>query len=247
MKAETITTGRFGIADMRLRNRIIRQFSGGRIERLANASISSLQCLFMRTHKDHTLLRFIKQTRKELDGPLADEAFLLYSVAQAQTSVPGDYAEVGVYRGGSARIICEAKGEKRLHLFDTFTGLPEPSEKDGGVFRRGQYCCPRKEVERALRDFDNVVIYEGVFPQTVGGVYPIQNTTFSFVNLDVDLFDATSAALRFFYPRLNSVGILISHDYSVLPGVRTAFDEYFRDKREQVIELPTTQCMCVKP
>ena len=39
---------------------------------------------------------------------------------KATRKLSGDIAEVGVYRGGSAMIICEAKGNKKLHLFDTF-------------------------------------------------------------------------------------------------------------------------------
>ena len=42
--------------------------------------------------------------------------------------VSGDLAEVGVAEGGSATVICEAKKEKTVHLFDTFTGLPALGE-----------------------------------------------------------------------------------------------------------------------
>src|SRR5689334_9943153 len=49
-----------------------------------------------------------------------DEGYMIYSAVQRTSKVPGDVAEVGVFRGQSARIICEAKGEKVLHLFDTF-------------------------------------------------------------------------------------------------------------------------------
>jgi hypothetical protein len=41
-------------------------------------------------------------------------------------------------------------------------------------------------------------------------------------------------------------GMLISHDYSTVPGVKKAFDEYFADKPETVIELPTSQCLFIK-
>jgi hypothetical protein len=47
-------------------------------------------------------------------------------------------------------------------------------------------------------------------------------------------------------PRLVPGGILLSHDYSLLDGVRQAFAEFTADRREQVIELPMTQCMLVK-
>ena len=55
------------------------------------------------------------------------EAAQLYNAVRDTVKVPGDIAEVGVYRGGSAKLICEAKGHKKLHLFDTFEGLPDLS------------------------------------------------------------------------------------------------------------------------
>src|SRR5258708_2525201 len=48
---------------------------------------------------------------------LEEEAYQLYSCARNTTKVPGDIAEVGVYRGGSAKLISEVKGGKPLHLF----------------------------------------------------------------------------------------------------------------------------------
>jgi len=36
-------------------------------------------------------------------------------------------------------LICEAKGDIPLHLFDTFQGLPEPREADEGFFQPGWY------------------------------------------------------------------------------------------------------------
>ncbi len=39
---------------------------------------------------------------------------------------------------------------------------------------------------------------------------------------------------------------MLSHDYSILAGVRQAFAEFLADKPEDLIELPTTQCMVIK-
>lgn len=63
---------------------------------------------------------------------------------------------------------------------------------------------------------------------------------------DVDLYESTLACLAFFYPRLHAGSVLLSHDYSLLAGVRAAFDEFLADKPESLIELPTSQCMVVK-
>lgn len=47
-------------------------------------------------------------------------------------NIPGDLVECGVWRGGSALIIANASSgtNKKLHLFDTFEGMPAPTEKD---------------------------------------------------------------------------------------------------------------------
>ncbi len=39
---------------------------------------------------------------------------------------------------------------------------------------------------------------------------------------------------------------LVHHHVAFLAGVRRAVDEFFADKREKPIELPSTQCMVIK-
>src|SRR5665811_557353 len=72
--------------------------------------------------EDYSLIhRVIAETDMLL---FQDEAYQVLSCARATSKVPGDIAEVGVYRGGSARLICEVQGARGLYLFDTFEGLP---------------------------------------------------------------------------------------------------------------------------
>ena len=74
----------------------------------------------------------------------------------------------------------------------------------------------------------------------------LDDTRFCFVHLDVDLYSSTKQCLEYFFPRLVPGGILLSHDYSLLAGVRQAFTEFTTGRCEQVIELPTTQGMLVR-
>ena len=69
---------------------------------------------------------------------------------------------------------------------------------------------------------------------------------FSFVHMDVDLYESTKSCLDFFYPRMSRGGVIISHDYLGSIGVKTAFDEYFKDKPEPVLEVTDSQCLIVK-
>lgn len=171
-----------------------------------------------------------------------DEAYLLRCAVLCTAGIPGDVAEVGVYRGQSAKVICEAKGERTLHLFDTFEGLPDPSATDA-AFRKGQYECSEERVRDYLSSCSNLHFYKGRFPETGERV---KQKKFSFVHLDVDLYESTLASLRFFYPRMQRGAILISHDYVGVPPVRKAFDEYFSNSNQPVLELPGDQCLVVR-
>ncbi len=187
----------------------------------------------------------LKQIRYDTDLLLEDiEAYHLYMAARCTQKVPGDIAEVGVYRGGSAKIICSAKGDRNLHLFDTFEGLPRVDKIDEvWPFYEGKFAAPFDEVKKYLSDEPGVFFYKGIFPDTSG---PVKDLHFSMVNLDVDTYESTRQCLIFFYPRMSRGGIMISHDYINAPGVTKAFDEFFADKPEPVVETAGSQCFVVK-
>ena len=74
-----------------------------------------------------------------------DRKYLLWQlVTQCARAIPGDAAECGVYRGGSAYVLARALREAgtglKLHLFDSFSGMPETSQ----AARR----APRRRLQR---------------------------------------------------------------------------------------------------
>jgi O-methyltransferase len=191
------------------------------------------------------VMRMIKIIKSEREMLLGDnEAYQIFMAVRSTEKVPGDIAEVGTYKGASAKLICEAKGVKPLHLFDTFEGLPDLSSADDPAqFHRGQFSVSFNEVSEYLHEYRNVHLYKGLFPSTAGAV---TGSTFSFVHLDLDLYEATLEGIKFFYPRMSKGGIIISHDYTIAPGVRKAFNDYFQDKPEPIIEMSGSQCLIVK-
>ena len=224
--------------------RLQRLFGGGVFERMWLGTISTAQVFLLSRHKDPKVVQLVRQARRERRSLLtAYEAYMVYSLARAYHHLPGDMAEVGVFQGASAKLICEAKGDKPLHLFDTFEGLPKASEHDGAVHSEKQYACSLESVRSHLQAYENVHFYKGRFPDLAG---PLENTRFSFVHFDVDLYESTLACLEFFYPRMIVGGVMLSHDYSMLAGVREAVDEFLDSRPEKPIELPSTQCMIVK-
>jgi hypothetical protein len=196
------------------------------------------------------LVRKIKRDEQMLPGITIPEAFQIYYAVKSTERVPGDLAEVGVYTGGSARIICEARAHKALHLFDTFEGLPSVDPVDttpwnGHSFAKGQYRSSLDRVSAYLTEYADVHFYVGVFPETGDAV---RDRRFAFVHLDVDTFRSTLEALSFFYPRMSPGGIIISHDYASSKGVRTAFGSFLNDRMEPLVELSgnRNQCLMVK-
>jgi O-methyltransferase len=75
---------------------------------------------------------------------------------------------------------------------------------------------------------------------------PVEYKHFFFVHLDVGTYSSTLSCLEFFYQRMSRGGIVISHDYVTAKGVRKAFDEFFCDKPEPILEITGSQCLFMK-
>jgi len=192
-------------------------------------------------------LEAIVQTRRRTALLMNDAAALQIQICVAAARrLPGAMAEAGVLMGGSARLICEAKGRTPLHLFDVFETLQEagPADTDAEAVRAhfGAVHGQRLEVERLLADYPGVQLHPGLFPRSAHG---LEAMAFSFVHLDLDLPTGTRAGLEFFHPRLTPGGMLLGDDYDD-PGVRAVFADYFAARPDTVIGLPWGQVLVVK-
>ncbi|MGH7462337.1 MAG: TylF/MycF/NovP-related O-methyltransferase [Longimicrobiales bacterium] len=194
-------------------------------------------------------LQLVRATRAQVPLLVQDAAALtILACARAAASLGGSMAEAGVYRGGTARLMCEIKGTAALHLFDVFETLQanalsadsETSQEVRGHF--GSFHARQSDVAELLAPYSGVQIHAGYFPDSAR---PLENERFSFVHLDLDLERGTSDALEFFYPRLLPGGFLIGDDYNS-DGVRRAFRQYFGGYPGRVIGLPWAQALAVK-
>lgn len=170
--------------------------------------------------------------------------YVLYRLAKNASLLAGDVAEVGVYRGGSARILTEVFSEtgKTVNLFDTFTGMPEVDpERD--IHRKGDFAdTSTATVEKQLDGLANYRLFPGLFPGTSSAV---ENDAFCMVHVDVDIYKSIKDCCAFFYPRLTPGAIMVFDDYGepTCPGAKKAVDEFFEDKPESPIYIPTGQCL----
>lgn len=211
---------------------------------LSRSLIHSVQLKILGYYKGADVRNMIAQVRREVDCQiLSNEGYMAFSLARAQSTMDAAMAEVGTYQGASAKLICEAKGDREFHVFDTFCGLQDASDQDP-LFRQNDYAASEESVRKYLSGYPNVHFHKGMFPADTGA--DVAETQFSFVNLDVDTYASTRDCLEFFYPRLVPGGILLSHDYAQAEGVRKAFEEVLGPKPESIIELPESQCMFVR-
>jgi hypothetical protein len=139
-------------------------------------------------------------------------------------------AECGVYKGSSAYMIAARIKDVpnvQFHLFDSFEGLSAIGEKDEGTKITKQFRCPLNTVQKRLRKFKFIKYYPGWIPERFEEVKDLR---FSFVHIDVDLYQPTYDSLAFFYPRLNTHGIIAFDDYGTAhyPGARKAINEYLK-------------------
>ena len=217
---------------------------GGILSKIA----TNFQFRLLSFYKDKETVDLIKEIKKEVDFSFYPyEAFMIHSIVKTQVSFEGDMAEVGVYQGGSAKLICEAKKEKTLYLFDTFTGLPKLSDDDTHFGKKHWYenqfsNTSVDSIKKLLDGYENVQIIKGEFPESGK---EITDKKFCFVHLDVDLYKSTIDSLRFFFPKMISGGIILMHDYHS-DGIQKAFREFRNENDIQVIELTGSQAIIIK-
>jgi hypothetical protein len=164
--------------------------------------------------------------------------------------LPGDFAECGVWRGGSIMAMAIQLKElgvtdRRIWLYDTFAGMTAPTEKDVEAGTGTSAADMLRTTE--VGDGNNVWCVAGradveANVRTTG--YPMEQFTFvegdvavtlreqvpdaiSLLRLDTDWYESTRIGLEVLFPRLVVGGVCILDDYGHWQGARTAVDEYF--------------------
>jgi hypothetical protein len=135
----------------------------------------------------------------------AAQQVLRFAVTEAPKR--GLVMELGVFRGGSLRIIADCVLPRTAHGFDSFDGLPEKF----GNHPQGTFAVPLPE--RPIFD-SNVELHVGLFEKTLGPFANEYRDDIAFVHIDCDLYSSTKCFFDAFGDRIK-------------PGTILLFDEYF--------------------
>jgi hypothetical protein len=136
----------------------------------------------------------------------------------------------------------------RLFGFDSFMGLPpEVRSEDGGVWKPGQFACPRQVTadNLALKGVptNRVFLVEGWYKDTLkhnASTYGIQ--TVSMVMVDCDTYSSARMVLDFIYPLLDRTTAIIFDDWKLNDldikgmGEYRAFNEFVTRHQDLSIE-----------
>lgn len=163
-----------------------------------------------------------------------------------RTPVHGVIVEVGVYKGGSAWYLAQlaSKRQVELHLFDTFSGIPEKSSID--THDIGDFGDTHlKDVVEALKDVADLVEYHvGVFPFTIPPEWFGCDPFISFIHADADQHATTATIARMAKNLLLPGGIVLFDDYGCLDGATRAVNEAFN---VEIQLTPQGKAYWVKP
>jgi O-methyltransferase len=182
--------------------------------------------------------------------------------------VPGAVVECGVWRGGSMQavaltLLALGDSDRELHLFDTFEGMPEPSERDrrhdgepaADILARS----PRTGKTWAVAGLEDVRagmaetgypgerihFHPGRVEQTIPAEAPEQ---IAILRLDTDWYESTRHELEHLYARVPAGGVVLIDDYGYWEGARQAVDEFLARTGERLLLVPMASGrIAVKP
>ena len=152
-------------------------------------------------------------------------------------SVPGDVVECGVYNGGSAALmasICtQSPLNRNIWLFDSFEGLPDPTDRDGdeaqtcGWWCHGDLSKVKTILQKLCVPESRVCIVKGWFQDTFPSAR-IQDI--ALLHIDADWYESVKLCLQKFYDSVQPGGFIAIDDYGHWEGCRRATDEFLKER-----------------
>jgi O-methyltransferase len=189
-----------------------------------------------------------------------ERLYALYKAVEYVVSagIAGDFAECGVWRGGSVMMMALAlqhfgDAGRKLHCFDTFEGMPPAGphdirhdtgeaaadiyaklagDKDDPAWARASLDIVRGNIAGTGYPAELVSFHPGMVEDTLPADAPPR---IALLRLDTDWYESTRHELVHLYPRLAPGGVLIIDDYGYFRGARQATDEYFAEAGRRIL------------
>ena len=177
-----------------------------------------------------------------LHGTTVGEAAYIVQHLHCAMNVPGDVCEFGCNEGATSRLLAHEilpHPDRMLWLFDSFEGLPAPTEEDrliddiSGLGAMERYQGTMRAREDQVRDKlrlvsfpkDRTRIVKGWIDKTLG--LPNVPKQVAFAYIDFDFYEPIKLALEFIDRTMPSGGAAVVNDYGFFSeGAQRAVDEF---------------------
>jgi len=206
------------------------------------------------TKKKHSLMR--KILPYTLGGWKAlDNAFEVVQLVE-KNKIPGSIIECGVAQGGCAVMMALSSRiygnlERDFWFFDSYEGLPEPTEEDYkdfktgghvGVLVKGSCLGTLEQVSDLLFNKFNlpknkINLVKGWFQDTVP-THREKVGKIAILRLDGDWYESTKIPLNNFYQNITPGGCIIIDDYATCYGSKKATDEFLKQNSINTLLRP---------
>lgn len=184
-------------------------------------------------------------------SPIRQQTLLRLAKEIDINGIPGAVVECGVLDGGTAALMAlgTTKSGRPVHLFDSWSGLPENSEKDGDAAMWAGDCVGSakrvREIFNKLNiDRSRVTFHKGWFSDT----FPNANIDkIALLHIDADFYDSVRLTLETWVPRVSNGGYIQIDDYAGFVGCRRAVDEYLAEHPHLKLDTIKGEVYCIRP
>jgi len=171
----------------------------------------------------------------------------LYTLAKrvCAQDLPGNFVECGVAAGGSAALLAaviarHSRRPRKLFCFDTFAGMPAPSEKDVHAgqpapltgWGAGTCAAPERSLREVCRQLGVEHVIEpvqGLFADTLPA-HRERIGTIALLHLDGDWYSSTRDILTNLFDQLTPGAVMQFDDYGYWEGCQQAAAEFAQER-----------------
>lgn len=165
-------------------------------------------------------------------------------LARSQKLDLGQHAivECGVWHGGASLAMMDLIPEcPEFHLFDSFEGLPEPSERDGqkaiqlskaNLFVNGRNYSNFEKIMESVSELgfsERATVHKSWFDETVFAKKI--DRPIGILRLDGDWYDSTKTVLNRLFDSVVAGGLIIMDDYFDWPGCSQAVHDFLSERK----------------
>jgi Macrocin-O-methyltransferase (TylF) len=168
--------------------------------------------------------------------PLRGRALLRFARHAERDELPGALVDCGTYNGGSTALLSAGAPRREVWAFDSFEGLPEPSERDADrplteeekQWPKGRCLGSEERLREAVRSYgavDRLHVRKGWFEDTLptagAEIGPI-----AVLHCDGDWYDSVWVTLESLYANVSRGGAIIIDDYGAVPSAGQATRDF---------------------